>query len=98
MKKLFIVSVEAEILVVAETLEEAKTFAIKEGEFDFDSSDYCAREMTHMPAGWDGDSMPFGFRDDAAPDRDVDGWIEEGAAPTYREMREHLRTRNPRGE
>lgn len=98
-RKLYVVSVEAEMLVVASSAEEAKALAIQEGEFDFYDDAYRADEMTHIPAGWDLDSIPFGLRDDADPDRTVRDWIEKhGAGPTYSTLLELQKRRLARAK
>jgi len=86
-RRLYIVTVETEVLVVARSRQEAVELAQSES-IDFDDSDYHAVEMTYMPGAWDKECMPYGLRDEDDPDRSVEGWIEAGAAPVYRQLLE----------
>jgi hypothetical protein len=95
-RKLYVVSVEAEMLVVAESAEQAKELAFKNGEFEWYQEDYRASEMTHMPAAWDEDSIPFGLSDESEPDRTVGGWLAAGAAKTYVMLRDQAKRRKER--
>jgi hypothetical protein len=101
-RRLYVVSVEAETIVLATSPEEARKFAAKDAEFTFYPEDFIAREMTHMPADWDEGALPYGLRDEADPDRTVGQWIEAGAAPTYKTLRENAlrqqRKKRPEGE
>ena len=84
MKQLFVVTMTTEILVVAEDAAEAEKLAQREPHVDWGEPDYHVTPMTYLPADWDGDSIPFGHRDEAEPDRTVDQWMALGAAPLYR--------------
>jgi len=65
--KLWNVTVEDELVVYAETKEEAEEFAadVVRGR-DYDSHDLgssaYAREFTHLPGGWDENAIPWGDR------------------------------------
>jgi hypothetical protein len=93
-RRLYVVTVESEVLVVARNREEAEKLAQDES-FDFDGPDYHASEMTYMPAVWDKDCLPYGLRDEKEPDRTVGEWIEAGAAPAYKSLAE-MRERQER--
>ena len=85
-KRLWNVSLETEIVVLAESHEAAVEAAKKAvRDRDITESEFYGRAepMTYFPAGDDGTEIPFGDRDPAAPDRTVDEWIERGAAPAY---------------
>jgi hypothetical protein len=79
MKQLYNVELTREIVVLAESREEAERRAL-EADDDGDP-DVHAHEMTYYPGDWDDDCIPFGDRDDEDPDRTVGKWIELGAAP-----------------
>ena len=91
MKKLFVVTIETEIVVAAETPEEAVE-AADDAHRDLDSYSFSrhAMEMTHLPADWDLDSIPYGAREEADPDRTIKNWIDAGAAEKYTALREKL--------
>lgn len=76
MKKLYVVTVETEIVVVADDEADAVD-AARDASIDFDL-DYAAAPMRFLPWGWDGGEIPFG---DADEERTVDEWIAAGAAP-----------------
>ena len=95
MKRLYNVTVATDIIVVAESEDEAEELAIQALD-DSDPEDFgaSASTFTHYPGGWSDGSIPFGYRDPASPDRCVGGWIEIGAAPEHTsqmEAREKLR-------
>lgn len=81
MKKLWTVTIETEIVVVAETQEDAVDTA-EDAMSDLSSYDYSthAAEMVHLPSGWDKGSLPWG---DNEPEQTTQQWIDAGAAPAY---------------
>lgn len=81
--ELYTVTIETEIVVLAESLEQA-IGAAQKAHRDFDSSafSYHANRMRYMPGDWS-DSIPYGERDEKEPDRTVEQWIALGAAPDY---------------
>ena len=87
--KLYTVTLSAEIVVLAESKEEAEDIALLHLDV-IDHLDADAQPMGHMPSDWDGSEIPFGERDEDAPDRTVGEWIELGAAPEYTALRERL--------
>jgi hypothetical protein len=88
-KQLYVVSVTTEIVVLAESTEEAEEIA-EDCRIDWEGPGF-AQPMRVMPAGWDLDSVPFGEGDEEDPDRPLKGWIERGAAPEYSRMLEKLK-------
>jgi hypothetical protein len=83
-KKLWTVTIEQEIVVVAENeadAEEAARDAL--GRHDVEPEVSHARQMSHLPCDWDLKAIPFGEGNDAEPDRNIEGWIKLGAAPEY---------------
>lgn len=86
-KRLFTVTIETEILVVAESEAEAAKIAESDVEVEWHDSDYIARPMDHMPTGWDDKCIPFGDRLEEDPDRTVGKWMEAGAAPEFAQRR-----------
>lgn len=89
-KQLYVVSIEAEIVVLAESEDQAEKLA-KKAKRDVDDWDYRGKAMSHMPSGWEGDCVPFGLSEDSDPARDIDGWVEAGAAPEYAALRAKLK-------
>jgi hypothetical protein len=83
-KKLFVVTITTEIIVVADSESDAEHLARYEKDIEWADVDYSACPMRHMPGEWDGDSIPFGDRLEEEPDRTVNAWIERGAAPEYK--------------
>ncbi len=83
--KLYTVAIETEIVVLANSPGEAEEQAAN-AQSDLSESDYGihARNMSHLPAEWEMDSIPFGEKDDDDPDRTLGEWIERGAAPEYK--------------
>lgn len=88
--KLYTVTLSAEIVVLAESKEEAEDIALHGSDDAIDHLDADAQPMGHMPSDWDGSEIPFGECDEDAPDRTVGEWIELGAAPEYTALRERL--------
>lgn len=95
-KKLFTVTIQAEIVVVADDAVQAGMEAAKVvRDLTFDGTfGYHAEPMRHFPAEFDGNCMPFGEGDPADPDRTIDAWIEKGAAPEYVAMQERFQRRS----
>lgn len=81
-KKLFVVRWEVEVVVLAESEEAAVDIA--EGEAHDvlleQSEPEGACEMSHLPGGWDMDSLVYGCDDDTP----LGELIEAGAAPAYK--------------
>jgi hypothetical protein len=84
-KQLFTVTLETEIVVLAENLSSAEG-AAKEAQRDIDPGAYTihAVAMRHLPGDWDLQAIPFGDEDKDDPDRTTEQWIAQGAAPLYR--------------
>lgn len=84
MPKLFTVTVETEVVVLAESQEEAEDLA-KTDFRDLDVSDFSfvGSNMRYLPGDWETYSIPFGLKEDSHPDRTVQEWIDLGAAPFY---------------
>jgi hypothetical protein len=80
-KQLFTVTVEHEIIVVADSADKAEDLA-READID-EEPDFHATPLRYLPAEWEGDSIPYGDRDETEPDRTVKQWIDAGAAPQY---------------
>lgn len=84
MKKLYVVSIEVEVVVIADDEEDAREAASDAlHEMDSFDHDYNVQPMRFLPGGWDGGEIPFGTRDDDddGPEKDVNAWIAAGAAP-----------------
>ena len=77
-KQLYVVTIETEIVVCAESESEAEDIAESEARHQFEF-DHRAQPMRHLPAGWSGDSLVFGIEED----RTVDELVAEGLAPRY---------------
>lgn len=92
-KKLYVVSIQTEVLILASSPVEAQHLAEHEREIEWDAADYHASEMTHLPGGWDESCIPFGYQDKESPDRTVGEWIAKGAAPTYEKLRDAAKSR-----
>lgn len=80
-KQLYVVELLQELVVVAESKQEAEALA---RDADYDTPSVSATELCFLPADWDLDCIPWGEQDDSNPDRTVGEWIELGAAPRYR--------------
>lgn len=91
MKKLYVVSIETEIVVIAEDEAEAE-MAARDAALDVES-DFAAREMTYLPSGWESDSIPYGDGDDEDQDRTIEGWVNAGAAEAYKTHRDRKAAR-----
>jgi hypothetical protein len=88
-KKLFVVTIETEVVVLAEDESQAEEEAQRHVRGEIDEWDFRAAPMSFMPAGWDEDCFPFQQNDQ--PDRTVGEWIDLGAAPKYVELRNKLK-------
>ena len=78
MKKLYTVTVETEIVVLADSPEDAEYDAehwAREGDFDV-----FAKEMAYLPDGWELGCLAYSSESD---DRTIGKLIEEGYAPEY---------------
>ncbi len=85
MKRLYNVTIEAEIIVVAESQSEAEQAALHSFR-DLDRAEFGASAgvLRFFPCDWDEDAIPFGYRDPDCSDRTVGEWIDMGAAPEYK--------------
>ena len=82
-KKLWTVTMQTEVVVVAENefeAEESAQAALREGDLDHSS---VVQGMSYIPSGWNKNSIPWGDRSEEDPDRTLGQWIELGAAPEY---------------
>ena len=86
MKKLYTVTVESEIVVLADTPEKAEYDAERWAKEE--SFDVFAREMTHLSGGWELESVPYGSN---TQDKTIKELIEDGCAPEYVKMKEKLK-------
>jgi len=92
-QKLFTVTIETEVVVLAEDPSEAEQLARESmRHLDEDQWSTTASEMTHLPGGWQGDAIPFGPGVSEDPDRTIDEWVKRGAAPKYTEILQRLST------
>lgn len=82
MKKLYLVELITTAVVVAEDEFEARDYA-DEAARDYDPN-VEVDELRYLPADWDEDSLPYGYMDPNNPDKTVQQWIDEGAAPMYK--------------
>lgn len=80
-KRLWVVQVTADVVVLAENEAEA-VYAAREAERsgEVDPEPASAVEMSWLPDGWDLDCLPFGGNDD---EQTLGKLIEAGAAPRY---------------
>lgn len=80
MKQLFDVEVAQNVIVLAETKEEARRLARDAvrglGSSDFD---FFASEMSSLPGDWEEDALPFG----GEGTKTIAEYVAEGAAPAY---------------
>jgi hypothetical protein len=98
MKKLFVVSTELEVVVLAETKEDAEKLVNHERISDLAQGDlgWHAQPMMWMPGDWDTSCLPFGG-DDNTDCQTIGELIEEGAAPEYSAQLKSARSRLPNG-
>lgn len=90
-KRLYNVTIELEVVVIAGSDREAEQGArdaVQSGDIDVYDAAIHAQPMVYYPGGWEDDSIPFGDREDADPDRTIKKWIEMGAAPDLKEKTE----------
>jgi len=86
MKKLYTVTVETELVVLADSPEDAEYDAehwAREGDFDV-----FAKEMTYLPNGWEPKCIPYGENNQDT--RNIEELIKEGCAPEYIKAKERL--------
>ena len=82
--RLYVVTVAAEIVVLATSPERARQHAISTGAEALSGGDYeDAEPLTRLPSTWELRAIPFGA-DDCGRQRTIGEWIEAGAAPHYR--------------
>jgi hypothetical protein len=87
MKKLFNVTLETELVVVAETVEEAEDIALRVPTYELgDSMAANAHETTYLPDDWEEDALPFGEN----KGDDIGQWISSGGAPALLAQRERM--------
>jgi hypothetical protein len=83
-KKLFVVTLTTEVVVVADDLDSAEDLALA-AERDRQLEPAArASEMRYLPGDFDLDSIPFGDCDDSDPDRTIQGWIDAGAGEMFK--------------
>jgi hypothetical protein len=87
MKKLYVVAISMEIVVVANSAKEAEEIATSGID---DTPDYSAVPMTWFPYGWEPDSIVYGNVDVEEVDRTLGEWIDRGAAPEYVALQKKL--------
>ena len=82
-KKLFVVTAEIEVIVLAESREEAEKITNEQRLHDVAQGElgWHAQEMTWIPADWDISCLPFS--DDQHDCQTIGELIDAGAAPTY---------------
>jgi len=90
-KKLYTVTIEAEVVVVAESPEEAQEEA-EQAVIDTELH-FHAVPMHSLPAGWSRESIPFGVGVDEDEDRTTQGWIDVGAAPEFTRLNAEMKAR-----
>jgi len=81
--KLFTVTLETTLIVVADDEREAEELAL-EADISISEMGAMANDMRHYPGDWDENSIPYGEQDPQNPDKTVQEWIDEGAAPLYK--------------
>ena len=84
MRKLYNVTLETVIVVLADSPEQAEELgreALDEGDHDPDAH---AMPLTSLLYGWVPDAIPFGLRDESEPDLTIGDWIKRGAAPGFK--------------
>lgn len=90
MKKLYTVTIEAEIVVLADSEEEAAEEA-QDAMSELSSYDYDihAMPMRYLPGGWDRKTLPFGTEDD----KTIQEWLDAGAGETFLKEQEEFKRR-----
>jgi len=83
MKGLYIVTLEAEVVVLAESREDAMKIADQISKFDFDLEAGLGTDLTYLPGDWDEGCIPFG----ESEDKTIAEWVAAGAAPLYERCR-----------
>ncbi len=81
-KKLYTVTISAEVVVVAEDSNEAREVA-EEAIHELYDWDLDDRPLRYLPNGWELDAIPFGESPKDDPDRTIGKWIEAGAGEEY---------------
>lgn len=92
-KKLWTVTFSDEIIVLAESEEEAREIA-EDNKRELDFEPESVLETTYLPGGWELDSLPFGTDDDQS----IGKLIEQGAAPEYTKRLERIKAKKKDGE
>ena len=87
MKKLYVVAISMEIVVVANSAKEAEEIATSGID---DTPDYSAVPMTWLPYGWDSKCIVYGNNNDEESDRTIEEWFALGAAPEYVALQKKL--------
>lgn len=84
-KKLFVVKLWNEVVVVAEDENDAQSVAISSLR-DVDTSSFGAHAapMRRLPEDWEPSSIPYGNDSKTERDRTIQNWIDVGAAPEYK--------------
>ena len=80
MKKLYVVTITTEVVVAAESLEDAKK-VVRLGVDD--QPEFAVQPMRYLPGAWERESIVYGNRGAVEQDRTVGDWIALGAAPEY---------------
>jgi len=89
MKKLFTVTIEHEVVVLADSEDDAFRIAGALDSREYDSfGNVNAQPMRYLPDGWTGQEPPFGVA--LSDQRSVDEWAQDGAAPEYEAIRARL--------
>lgn len=85
-KRLYLVRLEIETMVVASSESEAREYAaehISDMTDSYDSLDFDARLARHLADGWEGDELPWrdplGMSDEEA-DKSVADWLGQNAS------------------
>lgn len=85
--QLFTVEITTEVVVVAESFADAVKQAKEISSLDTQDPSYVATEMATIPSDWDLEAIPFGRQDKDNPDKTIQQWIDDGAAPLYSRLR-----------
>lgn len=87
-KRLFVVTVTSEYVVLAESMSDAEDVARDARRTADEQEDYEAGVMSHMPGGWNLDCLVYGDHEGDISLREA---IEAGHGPEYVAGREKLR-------